>query len=78
MASSSDSSSSSLARLKNIANHISPAMASATSFPADAVPQAPEDALFGLMRAYRADTSPVKVDLVCAPLPAQSGSAHVA
>ncbi|KAB5576598.1 pyridoxal phosphate-dependent transferase [Coniochaeta sp. 2T2.1] len=34
-----------------------------TSFPADAVPQAPEDALFGLMRAYRADTSKDKVDL---------------
>ncbi|KAB5540569.1 pyridoxal phosphate-dependent transferase [Coniochaeta sp. 2T2.1] len=34
-----------------------------TSFPAEAVPQAPEDALFGLMRAYRADTSKDKVDL---------------
>jgi hypothetical protein len=28
------------------------------------VPQAPEDALFGLMRAYKADSSPDKVDLV--------------
>lgn len=36
----------------------------ATSFPAEAVPQAPEDPLFGLMAAYRADTSPDKVDLV--------------
>ncbi|KAL2267851.1 hypothetical protein VTJ83DRAFT_5128 [Remersonia thermophila] len=40
-------------------------MASAlpTSFPAEVVPQAPEDPLFGLMAAYRADTSPNKVDL---------------
>lgn len=29
----------------------------------DAVPQAPEDPLFGLMREYRQDTSPGKVDL---------------
>ncbi|KAK0621719.1 pyridoxal phosphate-dependent transferase [Bombardia bombarda] len=36
---------------------------STTSFPAEAVPQAPEDALFGLMRAYKADESPSKVDL---------------
>ena len=36
----------------------------ATSFPAEAVPQAPEDPLFGLMRAYRADESKDKVDLV--------------
>jgi aspartate aminotransferase len=35
-----------------------------TSFPAEVVPKAPEDALFGLMRAYRADESPDKVDLV--------------
>ncbi|KAG5927508.1 hypothetical protein E4U42_002151 [Claviceps africana] len=38
-------------------------MASATNFPADSVPQAPEDALFGLARAYKADSSPIKVDL---------------
>ncbi|PNY25006.1 Aspartate aminotransferase [Tolypocladium capitatum] len=57
------SSSPSLARIKSIASHVSPAMASATSFPADAVPQAPEDALFGLARAYRADASDLKVDL---------------
>ncbi|KAM4056890.1 aminotransferase class I and II domain-containing protein [Hirsutella rhossiliensis] len=55
--------SSSLARLGNIANHVSPAMASVTSFPADAVPQAPEDALFGLARAFKADSSSDKVDL---------------
>ena len=34
-----------------------------TSFPADVVPQAAEDPLFGLMTAYRADTSAKKVDL---------------
>ncbi|KAL2152930.1 hypothetical protein VTH82DRAFT_4085 [Thermothelomyces myriococcoides] len=39
------------------------APASATSFPAEVVPQAPEDPLFGLMRAYRADSNPNKVDL---------------
>ena len=39
-------------------------MASTTSFPADVVPQAPEDPLFGLMAAYRADQSPSKIDLV--------------
>jgi aspartate aminotransferase len=36
---------------------------STTSFPADAVPQAPEDPLFGLMAAYRADSFDKKVDL---------------
>ena len=35
----------------------------ATSFPAETVPQAPEDPLFGLMAAYRADKSESKVDL---------------
>lgn len=48
-------------------------MASTTSFPADLVPQAPEDPLFGLMRAYKADESPDKIDLVrgapCFPCP---------
>ena len=34
-----------------------------TAFRADAVPQAPEDPLFGLMAAYRKDTSDKKVDL---------------
>jgi len=34
-----------------------------TRFTADAVPQAPEDPLFGLMSAYRADTFDKKVDL---------------
>lgn len=44
-------------------------MASTTNFTADIVPQAPEDPLFGLMRAYRADESTDKVDLVSSPLP---------
>lgn len=35
----------------------------ATSFPATAVPQAPEDPLFGLMSAYRSDSFDKKVDL---------------
>jgi aspartate aminotransferase len=34
-----------------------------TSFPVDAVPQAPDDSLFGLMAAYRADPFEKKVDL---------------
>lgn len=36
---------------------------SATNFTAEVVPQAPEDPLFGLMAAYRADQDPKKVDL---------------
>lgn len=36
---------------------------SATVFPADTVPQAPEDPLFGLMAAYRKDEFEKKVDL---------------
>ena len=35
----------------------------ATNFSADVVPQAPEDPLFGLMAAYRADSFEKKVDL---------------
>lgn len=35
----------------------------ATAFDASAVPQAPEDPLFGLMAAYRRDTDDKKVDL---------------
>ncbi|KAL9105938.1 MAG: hypothetical protein Q9227_008962 [Pyrenula ochraceoflavens] len=38
-------------------------MASSSVFTADVVPQAPEDPLFGLMAAYRRDTSDKKVDL---------------
>lgn len=37
--------------------------ASVTSFQANVVPKAPEDALFGLMAAFRADENPQKVDL---------------
>jgi hypothetical protein len=59
---SSSSSSSPISRLQNIANHMS--STTITSFPSEVVPQAPEDALFGLMRAYKADSSPDKVDLV--------------
>lgn len=71
--------SSSIARLQNIANHMS--STSTTSFPAEVVPQAPEDPLFGLMRAYKADESPNKVDLVSpsqppAPLLCSSPACH--
>lgn len=34
-----------------------------SAFTADVVPQGPEDAMFGLMAAYRRDTSDKKVDL---------------
>lgn len=37
--------------------------AKTTVFQADVVPKAPEDPLFGLMAAYRADSHPQKVDL---------------
>lgn len=39
-----------------------PALASSV-FTAERVPQAPEDPLFGLMRAFKADSAPRKVDL---------------
>ena len=61
---SSAAASSPISRLNNIASHIAPKMASTTNFPSDVVPQAPEDPLFGLMAAFRADESPDKVDLV--------------
>lgn len=48
-------------RLQKIAAHMS--QPQTTNFPQDAVPQAPEDPLFGLMAAYRADTFDKKVDL---------------
>lgn len=48
-------------RLQNIAAHMSQPIT--TSFPADVVPQAPEDPLFGLIKAYKADTFEKKVDL---------------
>jgi hypothetical protein len=46
-----------------------------TNFPTEVVPQAPEDPLFGLMRAYKADQSPDKIDLV--RLPPQRCVAHL-
>ncbi|OWP05873.1 hypothetical protein B2J93_991 [Marssonina coronariae] len=48
-------------RLQSITGHMS--SISSTSFPADVVPQAAEDPLFGLMAAYRADPFDQKVDL---------------
>ncbi|KAF2137990.1 uncharacterized protein K452DRAFT_291024 [Aplosporella prunicola CBS 121167] len=48
-------------RLQQITSHMAPIKLSA--FQADVVPKAPEDPLFGLMAAYRADTDPHKVDL---------------
>lgn len=54
-------SSSPIRRLQSVTAHMS--QPSVTSFPADAVPQAPEDPLFGLMAAFRADTFDKKVDL---------------
>lgn len=55
------SQSSSRSRLQQLSAHMSPAKS--TVFQADVVPKAPEDPLFGLMAAYRADTYPQKVDL---------------
>ncbi|KJR87945.1 uncharacterized protein SPSK_08030 [Sporothrix schenckii 1099-18] len=53
-----------ISRLQQISKHIMSTPAdSALRFPADIVPQAPEDPLFGLMAAYRADESSDKVDL---------------
>ncbi|KAK8120007.1 aminotransferase class I and II [Apiospora kogelbergensis] len=51
----------SVRRVHSIAKQMSPP--AATSFTAEVVPQAPEDPLFGLMRAFKADESPDKVDL---------------
>lgn len=53
-------------RLRSIANQMANPI-SATYFPVEAVPQAPTDPLFGLAAAYRADSSPDKVDLVGLP-----------
>ncbi|PHH65303.1 hypothetical protein CDD81_2715 [Ophiocordyceps australis] len=55
--------SSSIDRLSTLASHLSSSMAASTSFPSQNVPLAPEDALFGLARAFKADTSSPKVDL---------------
>ncbi|KAF2663934.1 aminotransferase class I and II [Microthyrium microscopicum] len=50
------------ARLQQLTNQVS-SSAMASPFSVDVVPQAPEDPLFGLMAAYREDTSDKKVDL---------------
>lgn len=50
-----------LTRLAALTAHMAPQHS--TRFPEHVVPQAPEDPLFGLMAAYRQDTSDVKVDL---------------
>ena len=57
------SSSNSTSRLHSISNHIMGSAGNPSVFTADVVPQAPEDPLFGLMAAYRKDTSNKKVDL---------------
>jgi aspartate aminotransferase len=59
--SSSSSQTSSHLRLSQISTQLAPM--AATAFDASVVPQAPEDALFGLMAAYRRDTDSNKVDL---------------
>ncbi|CRG91389.1 aspartate aminotransferase [Talaromyces islandicus] len=50
-------------RLSQISSHIMGSTAGASVFTAAQVAQAPEDPLFGLMRAYRQDSSDKKVDL---------------
>lgn len=62
----SSSSNSARARLSQISSQVSPSPspdATMSAFGPDVVPQAPEDPLFGLMAAYRADSSDRKVDL---------------
>ncbi|KAK3697943.1 Aspartate aminotransferase, cytoplasmic [Vermiconidia calcicola] len=64
--SSSQSKNTSNERLRQVNAHMGSAgngTASASAFGADAVPQAAEDPLFGLMAAYRKDEDPKKVDL---------------
>jgi hypothetical protein len=58
-------SSSPASRLAQITNHTmgSASSPATTLFTADVVPQAPEDPLFGLMKAYREDSFDKKVDL---------------
>ncbi|KAI8631944.1 PLP-dependent transferase [Xylariaceae sp. FL1651] len=51
----------SVARVKSLVKQMSPPPA--TSFSAEVVPQAPEDPLFGLVRAFKADEYPNKVDV---------------
>lgn len=49
-------------RLSNLSSHIM-GSSNASVFTAAKVPAAPEDPLFGLMKAYREDPSEKKVDL---------------
>ncbi|KAL2887538.1 Aspartate aminotransferase [Ceratocystis lukuohia] len=69
-------------RLESISSHMASSVSSsapasdASIFSAELVPQAPEDALFGLMRSYRADTNPKKVDLAEAILAADPELNH--
>jgi hypothetical protein len=48
-------------RLASITDHM--ATTTSTVFSSETVPQAPEDPLFGMMKAFREDTFPKKVDL---------------
>jgi hypothetical protein len=50
-------------RLNQIRNHTMGSTSSPSVFTADVVPKAAEDPLFGLMAAYKKDTSDKKVDL---------------
>ncbi|KAI0444285.1 PLP-dependent transferase [Xylaria telfairii] len=51
----------SAARIQSLVHQMSPP--SATNFSAEVVPQAPEDPLFGLIRAFKADQHPTKVEV---------------
>ncbi|KAI0965746.1 PLP-dependent transferase [Xylaria arbuscula] len=51
----------SVARVQSLVDQMSPP--SATSFSAEVVPQAPEDPMFGLIAAFKADDYPSKVDV---------------
>jgi aspartate aminotransferase len=52
-------------RLQQVSAHMAATNGTShgTAFTQDVVPQGPEDAMFGLMAAYRRDTSNKKVDL---------------
>lgn len=56
-------SSTATSRLDQVKNQIMGSITSPSRFTADVVPKAAEDPLFGLMAAYRKDTSDKKVDL---------------
>ena len=50
-------------RLSQLAQHTMGSRSTSTIFTADVVPKASEDPLFGLMAAYKKDSSEKKVDL---------------